>query len=95
MRILELGALNHMDKGYVSRAWRSLEAFGFVEVIEAGQSRSTVIGLTGAGRNAYLEWRKVNADIVAETFAEWDDADLGELKDLLERVVKSSARLRP
>jgi DNA-binding MarR family transcriptional regulator len=95
MRILELGALNHMDKGYVSRAWRSLEAAGYVEVIEVGRSRSTVIGLTDAGRDAYLEWRRVNADIVAETFAEWDDADLEELKALLQRVLKSSARLRP
>jgi DNA-binding MarR family transcriptional regulator len=94
MRVLELGALNHMDKGYVSRAWRSLEGKGFVHVVGDDNARATVIALTDLGRASYLEWRRVNAAIVAETFAHWDGADLDLLHELLERVLKGMAEVR-
>ena len=94
MRILELGALNHMDKGYVSRSWRLLEAADYVRIVDGTGTRSTRIDLTDTGRAAYRKWRQVNADIIAETFADWGSADLELLSELLERSLKSLAHLR-
>jgi DNA-binding MarR family transcriptional regulator len=94
MRILELGALNHMDKGYVSRSWRLLEAADYVRIVDGTGTRSTRIDLTDTGRAAYVRWRQVNAEIVAETFADWGSADLELLCEFLDRSLKSLAHLR-
>jgi DNA-binding MarR family transcriptional regulator len=89
MRVVDLGTLNHMDKGYASRTWRSLEADGYIEVVKGDDQRATTVALTEHGRDVYLRWRRANTDIVAEVLDSWCDDDLDVLMDALERLVKS------
>jgi DNA-binding MarR family transcriptional regulator len=89
MRVVDLGTINHMDKGYASRTWRSLEADGYIEVVDGDDPRATTVALTERGRDMYLRWRRANTDIVAEVLDSWCDDDLDVLMDVLERLVKS------
>lgn len=89
MRIVDLGAINHMDKGYASRTWRSLAADGYVEVVDGGDPRSTTVGLTPKGLDTYLRWRRANTEIIDEVLASWCDAELEDLTIVLERLVRS------
>jgi DNA-binding MarR family transcriptional regulator len=89
MRVVDLGAVNHMDKGYASRAWRSLASEGFIHVVPGEDPRSTTVALTDHGREVYLRWRRANTDIVGEALAGWSDPELVELSTLLERLLAS------
>jgi hypothetical protein len=42
-RVVDLGTINYMDKGYASRTWRSLEADGYIEVVPGDDARSTTV----------------------------------------------------
>jgi DNA-binding MarR family transcriptional regulator len=89
MRVVDLGAINHMDKGYASRSWRSLANEGYIHVVPSDDPRSTTVALTEKGREVYLRWRRVNTDIVDEALTEWRDDELDELGKLLERLLRS------
>lgn len=89
MRIVDLGAINHMDKGYASRTWRSLAAEGYIEAVEGGDPRSTTVALTPKGLDTYLRWRRANTEIVDEVLASWGDGELEDLTVVLERLVRS------
>jgi DNA-binding MarR family transcriptional regulator len=95
MRVVDLGAVNHMDKGYASRAWRSLAADGYVHVVPGEDARSTTVALTPLGLQVYLRWRQVNTDIVGEALAGWSDAELVDLGGLLERLLLSFRQVPP
>ncbi|HEX7094486.1 MAG TPA: MarR family transcriptional regulator [Acidimicrobiales bacterium] len=89
MRIVDLGKINHMDKGYASRVWRSLAADGYIEVVDGTDPRSTTVALTQKGLDTYLRWRRANTEIVDEVLAGWSDADLVALMVMLERLARS------
>jgi len=92
MGVVELGELNHMDKGYVSRSWRSLRSSGFISASESADQRTTTLQLTPEGRDVYRRWRQVNAAIVGQALREWDENDLGDLVTQLERLLCSFAQ---
>jgi DNA-binding MarR family transcriptional regulator len=92
MTVGELGELNHMDKGYVSRSWRSLRAGGFVSDSESDGQRTTTLQITPEGRDVYRRWRRANATIVGQALHEWDDDDLESLVKHLERLWGSFAQ---
>jgi len=92
MTVGELGELNHMDKGYVSRSWRSLRAGGFISASESDDQRTTTLQLTPAGRDVYRRWRRANATIVGQALHEWNDDDLESLVTHLERLLRSFAQ---
>jgi DNA-binding MarR family transcriptional regulator len=92
MGVGELGELNHMDKGYVSRSWRSLQANGFISASESDDQRTTTLQLTPEGRDVYRRWRRANAAIVGQALHEWDENDLGDLVTHLERLLCSFAQ---
>lgn len=89
MSVGELGELNHMDKGYVSRSWRSLHASGFMSASESDDQRTTTLQLTPEGRDVYRRWRRANAAIVGQALHEWNDDDLASLVVHLERLLAS------
>ena len=89
MRIVDLGAINHMDKGYASRAWRALEADGYIEVVDTADVRSTTVALTDRGREVYRRWRSANTEIIDDVLHDWPDPDLATLTGLLERLTAS------
>lgn len=89
MRIVDLGAINHMDKGYASRTWRSLASEGYIEAVESADPRSTTVALTPKGLDTYLRWRRANTEIVDEVLSAWGDTELADLSDVLERLVRS------
>ena len=91
MGVVELGELNHMDKGYVSRSWRSLRTSGYISASESDDQRGTTLQLTPAGRDVYRRWRRANAAIVGEALREWDEDDLTALIAHLERLLGSFA----
>jgi len=91
MGVVELGELNHMDKGYVSRSWRSLRTNGYISASESDDQRATTLQLTPAGRDVYRRWRRANAAIVGEALREWDEGDLDNLITHLERLLGSFA----
>jgi DNA-binding MarR family transcriptional regulator len=95
MRVVDLGAINHMDKGYASRAWRSLAAEGYLQIVPSEDPRSTTVALTEHGRDVYLRWRRVNTEILGDALAGWRGRDLDALSDLLERLLTSFRELRP
>jgi DNA-binding MarR family transcriptional regulator len=95
MRVVDLGKINHMDKGYASRAWRSLADEGYVEVVPGDDPRSTTVALTDKGVEVYLRWRQVNTSIVGDALAGWSDPDLDALSDLLERLLSSFREVPP
>jgi DNA-binding MarR family transcriptional regulator len=90
MRVVDLGAINHMDKGYASRTWRALQAEGYLEVVAGDDRRSTTVAITERGRDTYLRWRDANTAIVADVLDGWRDDELEVLTDVLERLVRSS-----
>lgn len=92
MTVGELGELNHMDKGYVSRSWRSLRAGGFISASESDDQRTTTLQITPAGREVYRRWRRANATIVGQALHDWDDDDLESLVKHLERLLGSFAQ---
>jgi len=92
MGVGELGELNHMDKGYVSRSWRSLQASGFISASESDDQRITTLQLTPEGRDVYRRWRKANAAIVGQALYKWGDDDLESLVIHLERLLASFAQ---
>ncbi|MEO5837390.1 MAG: MarR family transcriptional regulator [Acidimicrobiales bacterium] len=92
MTVGELGELNHMDKGYVSRSWRSLHASGYITAAESDDQRTTTLQLTPAGRDVYRRWRRANAAIVGQALHGWDDDDLASLVTHLERLLASFAQ---
>jgi DNA-binding MarR family transcriptional regulator len=92
MGVVELGELNHMDKGYVSRSWRSLRKSGYISASESNDQRATTLQLTPAGRDVYRRWRRANAAIVGQALHEWDENDLGALVIQLERLLCSFAQ---
>ncbi|MEO8692923.1 MAG: MarR family transcriptional regulator [Acidimicrobiales bacterium] len=92
MSVGELGELNHMDKGYVSRSWRSLQASGFISASDSGDQRTTTLQLTPEGRDVYRRWRRANAAIVGQALHAWDDDDLADLVVHLERLLASFAQ---
>ena len=89
MRVVDLGTVINMDKGYASRTWRALEADGFVEVVPGHDPRAITIALTAAGRALYQQWVKVNSEMVGDMLESWDGPDLDVLTDVLERLVAS------
>jgi DNA-binding MarR family transcriptional regulator len=89
MRVVELGTINHMDKGYASRSWRSLATEGYIEVVASDDPRSTTVALTDQGRDIYLRWRRANTDIVGDVLERWRDDELEDLTAVLERLVVS------
>ena len=93
MGVIELGELNHMDKGYVSRSWRSLRTNGYISASESDDQRATTLQLTPEGRDVYRRWRRANAAIVGEALSEWDEGDLDQLITHLERLLCSFARV--
>jgi DNA-binding MarR family transcriptional regulator len=93
MRIVDLGAINDMDKGYASRTWRSLEADGYLAVVPGDDPRSTTVALTPKGRSLYLRWRQANTELVSDMLVHWDEDDLDVLSDVLERLVTSLREL--
>jgi DNA-binding MarR family transcriptional regulator len=95
MRVVDLGQINHMDKGYASRAWRSLANEGYIEVVPGADPRSTTVGLTDKGVEVYLRWRQVNTAIVDDALAGWSDKDLDTLSVLLERLLSAFRQVRP
>jgi DNA-binding MarR family transcriptional regulator len=95
MRVVDLGAINHMDKGYASRSWRSLAADGYIQIVAGDDPRSTTVALTEYGREVYLRWRRVNTEILGDALAGWRDRDLDTLSVLLERLLTSFRELRP
>ena len=92
MGVGELGELNHMDKGYVSRSWRSLHASGYISASESADQRTTTLQLTPEGRDVYRRWRRANAAIVGQALREWDDDDLEHLVVHVERLLASFAQ---
>jgi DNA-binding MarR family transcriptional regulator len=95
MRVVDLGAINHMDKGYASRTWRSLAADGYIHVVPGEDARATTVALTAHGQEVYLRWRRANTDIVDEALAGWSDTELVELSALLERLLLSFRQVPP
>ena len=94
MGVIELGELNHMDKGYVSRSWRSLRTNGYISASESDDNqRTTTLQLTQEGRDVYRRWRRANAAIVGQALSEWDVNDLDQLITHLERLLGSLARV--
>jgi DNA-binding MarR family transcriptional regulator len=93
MRIVDLGAINDMDKGYASRTWRSLEAEGYIEIVPGDDPRSTTVAITPKGRELYLRWREANTELVSDMLELWDGDDLDLLTDMLERLVSSLREL--
>jgi DNA-binding MarR family transcriptional regulator len=92
MGVVELGELNHMDKGYVSRSWRSLHASGYISASESEDQRTTTLQLTPDGRDVYRRWRRANAAIVGQALRGWDDDDLEDLVIHVERLLSSFAQ---
>ncbi|HUP73032.1 MAG TPA: MarR family transcriptional regulator [Acidimicrobiales bacterium] len=92
MGVVELGELNHMDKGYVSRSWRSLQASGYISASESDDQRTTTLHLTPDGRDVYRRWRRANAAIVGQALREWEDDDLENLVIHVERLLSSFAQ---
>jgi DNA-binding MarR family transcriptional regulator len=92
MGVVELGELNHMDKGYVSRSWRSLQAIGYISASESDDQRTTTLQLTPEGRDVYRRWRRANAAIVGQALRGWDDDDLEDLVIHVERLLSSFAQ---
>ena len=41
----KIQAVNHMDKGYASRTWRSLAKEGYIQVVASEDPRSTTVAL--------------------------------------------------
>jgi DNA-binding MarR family transcriptional regulator len=93
MRVVDLGTINYMDKGYASRTWRSLEADGYIEVVPGDDPRATTVALTAKGVEVYVRWRDVNTSLVADTLESWDGNDLDVLTAVLERLVGSLREL--
>jgi|SRR5438477_5858389 len=93
MGVVELGELNHMDKGYVSRSWRTLRSNGYISASESDDQRATTLRLTPAGRDVYRRWRRANAAIVGEALRGWDESELAELTTHLERLLRSFAQV--
>lgn len=88
MRVVDLGTINNMDKGYASRTWRTLESEGYVETVP-GDPRAVTVALTPAGRDLYQRWLHVNTEMVSDTLDGWAAEDLDVLTDVLERLVGS------
>jgi DNA-binding MarR family transcriptional regulator len=95
MRVLDLGAINHMDKGYVSRTWRSLADEGYIKVVPSEDPRATTVALTDLGLDVYRRWRRANTDIVGDALAAWTDAELRDLSAVLERLLLSFRQVPP
>jgi DNA-binding MarR family transcriptional regulator len=93
MRLSALSTLTHLEAPLVSREIRQLEADGFVtRTADPEDGRAAIAEATPAGIETFVRYRATTDAIVAETFADWDDAELGTLVDHLERMERAFSR---
>jgi DNA-binding MarR family transcriptional regulator len=93
VRLSSLARVADLEAPLVSREIRELVADGYVRrTADPTDGRAGIVELTAKGEQAYLRYRSATDEIIAETFADWNGADLRALRDQLERVADDFAR---
>jgi DNA-binding MarR family transcriptional regulator len=91
LTVKQLGEVLHLDSGTLSPLLKRLEAAGLVwRTRGAEDERRVLVGLTDAGRELRDQAVEVHAGVVSGIGLE--RAELEELHDILQRVVKSASR---
>lgn len=93
VRLSSLARVADLEAPLVSREIRELVADGYVRrTADPTDGRAGIVELTAEGEQACLQYRRATDEIIAETFEEWNGADLRSLRDHLERVAEDFAR---
>jgi DNA-binding MarR family transcriptional regulator len=93
VRLSTLSSLTHLEAPLVSREIRQLEQDGYVtRVADPDDGRAAIVESTALGHETFLRYRATTDSIIAETFADWNDADLTALGQALERLEAAFAR---
>ena len=79
--------MTHLEAPLVSREIRQLEADGYVSrSADPEDGRAAIVEATELGHRTFERYRATTDAIIAETFAQWDDGELGQLIGHLERL---------
>lgn len=88
MRITELAASIQLDTSTASRHVTQLERTGLVERSQdPDDGRAQRVGLTDEGREQLYASLARRREALADSFAEWEPADMADLDRLLSRLV--------
>ncbi len=88
MRITELAGSTQLDTSTASRHVTQLERGGLVERSQdPDDGRAQRVGLTAQGRDQLYASLARRREALADSFADWDQADMADLDRLLSRLV--------
>ena len=88
MRITELAGSTQLDTSTASRHVTQLERTGLVERSQdPDDGRAQRVVLTDAGREQLYASLARRREALADSFSEWDEADMADLDRLLSRLV--------
>jgi DNA-binding MarR family transcriptional regulator len=93
----ELSVLAHMQPSALSRQVKLLEDGGFItRTLHPDDGRVSVVEATPAGRDAHQRIRRANERLLARQLADWNDDELDDLSERIERLVEDlRSRARP
>lgn len=88
IRMSDLAVAGRMHPAALTRQVQGLEAEGYVDRRpDPADGRASVVRATPAGRAAYRRLQATTDAIMSEQLSEWSAEELGELVDLLDRLV--------
>jgi DNA-binding MarR family transcriptional regulator len=91
-RLSGLSRYTGLEAPLISREVRALVSDGYVtRDADPGDGRAAIVALTDLGEHTFVVYRKAVDDIIGESFADWNVADLDQLAELLERVAHDFA----
>ncbi|QDP98789.1 MarR family transcriptional regulator [Microlunatus elymi] len=90
VRAVDLAGKTRLHKSTLSRSLAVLEGLGLLARVRDPQdARARLVTLTDQGRTAVRESRSGRSELMLQRLAEWDDADLSQLAELLGRLSRA------